>query len=610
MAHNALKAYYVIPCCHGDSGMENQMKKIVSLLLTVALLIGTLMVLTSCDETGGQGAEINVYLGEEVYDFDPTDYYVDSNADQVMSLLYEPLFKLDADGNVKCAGAKEYNVNTVNRTITVKLRHTYWSDEVRVKAEDYIYAWREVLLDPNSPTPAAALLYDIENAIAVKAGDASYSTLGVNSNGLYELTIKYREGADYEQLLRNLAATATTPLRQDVVSSAKSHWSKDMSTIVTNGPFKIAALDYMSGKFTLARNSGFHQKPSSKAYTAKVTPQSLVSFFVTDGEVNVSYDDIECNTVFFMSDAPLAERLAERDKAKAYDDLSTYTYLFNTDRPLFKNANVRYALSLALDRVAIEEAIVFAKAATGFLPDPVAKSLYTNGVPERISLDANANLAAAKALIADVAIADEDKSFTLTVNDDEESLAMASVAKKCWAELGFKVTVEAVSSVKTTVKDTATEESRVIEDSKIQMLMKEASYGNRQFDVIGFDWQMYSTDAIVALSAFTSTMNGNGIDTQTSLARPSVAGWSSAEYDQYINLAYKAEGEERIAALRSAEALLIESGVIVPVVYNQTFAFVSSELSSISVDGFGNYVLTKANQNNYEYYLPREDKNN
>ena len=139
--------------------MEIQMKKIVSLILTAALLLGSLMVLTSCDENGEQGAQINVYLGAEVFDFDPTDYYVDSNADQVMSLLYEPLFKLDSNGELQCAGASDYSVDTTERTISISLRTTYWSDEVLVKAEDYIYAWREVLLDPNSPNPAAALLY-------------------------------------------------------------------------------------------------------------------------------------------------------------------------------------------------------------------------------------------------------------------------------------------------------------------------------------------------------------------------------------------------------------------------------------------------------------------
>ena len=55
------------------------MKKIVSLILSLTLLLSSLAILSSCGAKDA-GAEISVYLGERIYDFDPTDYYVDSNA--------------------------------------------------------------------------------------------------------------------------------------------------------------------------------------------------------------------------------------------------------------------------------------------------------------------------------------------------------------------------------------------------------------------------------------------------------------------------------------------------------------------------------------------------
>ena len=74
------------------------MKKIVSLLLTLSILVLCVSALSSCGAPKDDGAEISVYLGERIYDFDPTDYYVDSNAESVMSLLFEPLFRLNANG--------------------------------------------------------------------------------------------------------------------------------------------------------------------------------------------------------------------------------------------------------------------------------------------------------------------------------------------------------------------------------------------------------------------------------------------------------------------------------------------------------------------------------
>lgn len=595
-----------------DGGMEFKMKKIVSLLLATILLCGALFSLSSCnDAPEDAGAQISVYLGQDIMDFDPTDYYADSAADQVMSLLFEPLFKLDEDGDLEYAAADDYDVDESERKIVIDIRETYWSDEIRVKAEDYIYAWSSVLLNTSNPNPAAALIYDIENAIAIKAG-ASSADFGAIASDTYEITITYREGADYEQLLKNLASTATAPLRRDIVENAKTYWSKDVSKIVTNGPFRLSSYSVSSddlkiSEFTLARNLGYHQDPTVVNYTDKVTPASLVTFVSPDADYVISYDDIVNKTVFYMGDATLEDRAANADAAEVIDDLSTYSYVFNTENPLFASADVRRALSVALDREKIAEAVTFGKAATGFLPDPIAEKIYGEDANARLSGDmTEAKSLIAKAL-ADRAISRDDMKFTLTVNADEESIAIANRAKSAWGELGFDVKIKAVSVVTSKVTDTTVDEKITIYDSAIQTLVKEASYGNRDFDVIAVDWQMYSTDAFVALSAFTSHMNGCGTDLKVDGARSNISGWDNFDYDRYLNVAYQSEGEERAAALRSAEDILLKSAPIIPVLYNQNFAFISEDLSSISVDGFGNFILTKVEQDNYQDYLPKED---
>ncbi len=581
------------------------MKKILSLLLTVAMLFGAMLALASCGAPENAGAEIKVYLGPDVYDFDPTDYYADRNAEQVMSLLYEPLFKINEKGDLVCAAAKDYEIVKSERKIKIDLRESYWSDEIRVTASDFTYAWGMLVLDHNRPNPAAALFYDVENAVAIKAGELGYSEFGAVASDTYEITITYREGANYEQLLRNLASVATAPVRVDIVEKAPLHWSKDSANIVTNGPFKIEALNRETGEFTLGRNMGFHQKSSVKDYTKNVTPAALISFIAKNGVVDLTYQDIVNKTVFYMGDASLEERVANADKANVADALSAYTYVFNTDNPLFAIKEVRKALSLVLDREMIAETLGFGKAATGFLTDSAAKSIYGKTVEERIATTAAVD--EAKALIAKADLTGVAKSFTLTVNNDEESVAAAELAKAAWKELGFNVTIKKVDTIATQVLDKG--EKITILDSAIQALVKEASYGNRNFDVLALDWQMYSDDALVALSAFTSHMNGNGTDTaSTSVYRSNVSGWSSYEYDQYINRAFSAKtAEERSEALIAAEKLLLEESPVIPVIYNQNFAFVSSDLSGITADGFGNFVLTKTKQKNYEKYLPEND---
>ena len=582
------------------------MKKIITMLIALAMVSVLAVSLVGCGAPEDPGAEISVYLGDQVFDFDPTDYYVDSNADQVMSLLYEPLFKLDEDGDLEYGVAKKYKIDEEQRQIVIELRDTYWSDEISVKAADYIYAWRDVILEPNNPNPAAALFYDIENAVAVKSGQASLYSFGAVASDIYEITITYREGADCDRLLKNLASVATSPLREDVVSSAKTHWSKSITTIVTNGPFKIESIDESKGEFTLARNLGYHQKPAVEDYDDNVIPASLKSVFSIEGSpVELTYADIENKTVFCMSEATLEDRAANKSKATVYDDLSTYTYVFNTTNPLFAIKEVRQALSLVLDRETIANAVSFGTAANGLLSNPVAGSIYGDNISNRIEI--TAKKAEAEQLLSSVDFTGISKSFTLTVNNDEVSLAIAELAKAAWESIGFNVTVNAVSTVKNSVIDTMSNEPITVVDSAIQNLVKEASYGNYNFDVIAVDWQFYTDDAFVALSAFSSHMNGNGVDFKTGVSRKCIAGWWSSAYDNLINEAFLAKtAEAKAAALKAAEALLLDACPVIPVLYGQTFVFISGELSEVVADGLGNLVFTEAELKNYHDYLDEE----
>ena len=581
------------------------MKRILSLFLALVIFVGCMTALASCKAPEDAGAEISVYLGEDVFDFDPTDYYVSSNAEQLMSLLYEPLFRINEDGKLEKAAASKYKVDKEERTIVIELRESYWSDDFQVKAQDYIYAWVKRILDPNRANPAAALFYDIENAIAVKSGVKSVEEFGAVASAPYEITIKYREGADYNQLLKNLASVATSPAREDVVHSAESHWSKGPSSIVTNGPFKLDELDLSLGKFTLSRNLGYHQKTSTVAYADKVNPAKLISFLDGYGaKMSLSYEDIEDKAVFYMIDASLDMRSENKDKASVYDDLSTYTYVLNTEKELFKIPEVRRALSLALDRTSMVSAISFGKVANSFVSAALAEKLYS-GMSRPLS--AEQDMIEAKNLIESVSakLQGIDMSFTLSINNDKESIAIAEIAKNAWSELGFNVTVNVLELTKNTIVG---EDQKIeITDSTVQYLAKNAAMGKREFDVLALDWQMYSTDPFVALAAFTSSMNGCGVNFTTGASRTNISAWWNGAYDGYVNAAYMAESEEeRLEALRNAEKILLEELPVIPLIHNQNFSFQSEDITEVSIDGFGNFVFTEMAQLDYQLYLEEE----
>ncbi len=587
------------------------MKKTVSLFLVLLMLFGAMATLSSC-ASKDDGAHIEIYLGDMVYDFDPSEYYVNSNQEQFLNLLYDPLFYVTDKGKIKKSAAKDYDVDEDNRTITIELRETYWSDGKRVCAADYVYAWRRIL-DPNTANPAAALFYDIENAVSVKKGlnGSSVYDLGVSAPKTYTIEIKYVENADVDRLLRNLSTVCAAPLRQDVVEQASSYWSKMMNLMVFNGPFAVVAYDVYTGSISLARNVGYHQSLDEKNYTDEVIPGSIAASFTLYGEeIAVTYADIENKVKFYMGDASLADRKAKENKATVVDDTSTYTYVFNTTKPLFANANVRRALSLAIDREAIIDAITFGKAANGFIPDAFGGS-------SKELISTKANISAANELLKGVVFTPEmDKSFTLTVEDTERARAIAELVKAAWESLdvGFTVTIEYVGATEGFISDNSDGESEgasgtTVYDSEMQIIAKDAVHGIRNFDCIGIDWQFYSDDAAFnGLASLSTSFGGYGIDYKTGNDRLNISGWYEIDYNGYINAAYSADtNTERARALSNAEKYLIDAMPIIPLVFNQTIGFTSSELKNVDFSPIGNLIFTEAKLKNYENYLPKEE---
>ena len=582
------------------------MKRIVSLLLTFVMIFGMLTALTSCGAPKNDGAEINVYLGSQVFDFDPSDYYVSSEAESLLGLLYEPLFTLSKNGNLKKAAAKSYEVDKEERQIVITIRESYWSDNVKVKAADYVYAWCERIINPANPNPAASLFSEIEGVNEAMNGEGSISDIGIKATEMDQITITYKEGADYKRILKNLASVATSPVRQDIVETSESYWSK--YSAVTNGAFKIKSYDKSQGTFELTRNVGYHQDPHTKDYDNKVRPGMLYGEFTFPGlDISVSYEDIENKVTFIMSEATLEDRAEYKKKAKTAEHTSTYTYVFNTSHPLFADANVRLALSAVIDRNAIIDAITFGKAADGLIPD-----VSGGAKDELISSGKNEQKAREYLAAADQSVVNANKAFTLTIDSDEQSEKIAEIVKAAWESLGFTVTVKVAQPVESEVSDGN------IFDSGIQYLIKNASYGKFDYDVIAVDWQTYSTDAFAGLAALTSGFNGMGKNEYSgdislgqpdySVARKNIAAWSDEAYDALIAAALSCEKKkERAAKLAEAEEYLISKMPVCPLVFNENFVFVGSKISKLKFNGLGNLNLTNVKLSGYtKYYKPEE----
>ena len=116
-------------------------KRSVALILCLIMAVS---LLASCtvkkknDED--KGAVINMYLSQEIYDFDPA-YALKNEASQaIVSLLFSGLFRIDEDGKVQKDLAEKYTIDEFNNSMVITIREdVFWSDGTYVSANDVVY---------------------------------------------------------------------------------------------------------------------------------------------------------------------------------------------------------------------------------------------------------------------------------------------------------------------------------------------------------------------------------------------------------------------------------------------------------------------------------------
>ena len=114
-------------------------KRILSIVLCVILLAGTLVGCKSKTVAKDTGGYITMYLTDEIYDFDPANAYYNSNLSDVLSLMYATLFRLTDSGKVENYLVKSYKIyeNAENDEyyMELKLKDTCWSVQDALTAE-------------------------------------------------------------------------------------------------------------------------------------------------------------------------------------------------------------------------------------------------------------------------------------------------------------------------------------------------------------------------------------------------------------------------------------------------------------------------------------------
>ena len=435
-------------------------KRVLALFLCVVMLAGFVSCTSLKHGIFDKGAYIRAYLTNPIYDFDPLAAFDNEDNLRIVSMMFVGLFRADDNGKPKKDLVDKYTYKEDKKrgeyTLTLYLKKTQWSDGVYVNAGDAQYAFLR-LFDSETSHPATALFYDIKNARKIISGDASIDDLGVSVIDPTTLEFKFERPIDLDTFLTALCSPAVYPVRADIVEG-KPNWAKRVSTTVCSGPFLLREINYGSEDgFVLERNSYYMRDRQKDDLDKAVRPYRIIVNYLTDhAEQIATLNSGEVGALQYIGYVPLGMRTdASLKKAKVTDAPSTFSLYLNEKAliggtALFAKTEVRQALSEAVDRNALVEAVTYAKAADGLVP-------WT--VPERAGvrkdfrkkadsyLSASGDIEGAKSKLAAAGVNPANYSFSIAVRkEDPDHVAMVEAVAAAWRELGFRVTVRQLSN--------------------------------------------------------------------------------------------------------------------------------------------------------------------
>ncbi|EFU75226.1 peptide ABC transporter substrate-binding protein [Lachnoanaerobaculum saburreum] len=489
------------------------------------------------------GKILTIEMGPEVESIDPALNTTNDGANY-LTYLFDNLLRTDKDGKVVPSLAQKYEVSDDGLTWTFHLRDGLkWSDGSDFTANDFVYSWQR-MVDPDVAAPYAetvlGMVEGYDEAIGKPDENGNQTTtpditkLRVEAPDDKTFVVHMSHPTPYFDKLATFPALS--PVKKDVVEAKPDGWTLDPKTYISTGPFKLA--EWKSGSYLmLEKNENYWNKDAVKLDGIKC---------LLMGDQNAAFSAYEAGDALMIKDIPTQEitTLQKRPDYRLDPQIGTYFIDLNNTLDEFKDAKVRQALSLALDRKYISETITAGTytPAKGFVPAGVVdwdgSSWYDHLTDPSVYInvdDYQGNLAKAKELLKEAGHENGAGLPTIvySTNDQSYHKKIAEYLQQVWGELGVKVEVNIV---------------------EWKSFTPQRRSGNYQAARDG--WVMDYNDPSNILQ-LTSTGNGNNSSK-----------YSNPEYDALLEkAANEADPQTRFGYFHQAEEMLMRDMGVTPLLY-------------------------------------------
>ena len=548
-------------------------KKVLALILTAAMVVG----LAACggstsndaasttDETTTESSDnqaadettdateatastgekiLSVQVGPDPETIDPA---LNSAVDGGNMLLhsFECLLAVDENGQLVPGQAESWETSEDGLTWTFHLRDGLkWSDGSDLTANDFVYSWKRVC-DPMVAAPYADTVLSMVAGYD-KAIEGDLDALQVAAQDDNTLVVTLNAPCSY---FGSLAAFATlSPVQEATVTANGDAWATSAETYISNGPFYVS--EWVPGSYILMSKNPYY-------WNADAIKLDGIKWNLIE-DSNAAYSAYQTGEVLMIKDVPTEEIPSLKDNADFHVDpiIGTYYISMNLERDAFKDARVRKALSLAIDRDYVANTLMqgtYSPADNFMGPgwiDMDGKQFKDNANGGQSYIDVNnyeADLEEAKQLLADAGYPDGEgfPTISYTTNDAGYHKVVAEYVQQAWAQLGIDLQVD------------------IVEWASFTPMRR-----NGDFDVARNGWVGDYSDPSNLLDLFLST-NGNNDGK-----------FNNADYDAAIYRSRETlDPTERSKALHDAEDILMEETGCIPVAYYNDFWLQSDKIT-------------------------------
>jgi len=435
--------------------------------------------------------------------------------------IYEALFEGLVVYDNKTAEAKpglaeSWKVGADGKTYTFKLRKAVWSDGTPITAKTVVDSWiRE--LDPKTAAPYA------DTPASFIAGGAGFKDGKTGPEGVQ---IKAVDDSTFQATFNGplptvsvLAHYSFAVVPTHTIAKFGQDWTKP-ENFVGNGPFKLE---------TWVPQSKITVVPNPKYWDQKSIKLTRIVFLPIEDN-NTGYNMYKKGEVDWMTTVPL-DQIEDAQLRKDYQNdiyLGTYFYRVNITVPALKDAKVRKALTLAIDRTALVKRVTKGGQVPAYSFSP---KFATYTPPTYAEKD---DVKAAQKLFADAGYAG-GKGFpkiNILYNTSESHKKIAEYIQDQWKK-NLGIEVELVNKEWKTYLD---------------------DQNALTYDISRAGWIGDYNDPMTFLEMFT-TGNGNNN-----------TGFSDAKYDGFVKKAQTMqEGPDRMAVLKQAETILMAELPVIPI---------------------------------------------